>query len=126
MTPKGELLSLNLESGRLDTVATGVVLAALGPDETLFAVDGKRRVLTVARRIRVVWPQPLAAVPRELFGATDQRLVAVLPGDAARPFTVRLETVAADQPPAARTMPLAGDAAATRRGGPVLVAGHSG
>ncbi len=125
-TPKGELLSLDLETGRLDTVATGVVLAALGPDQTLFAVDGKRRVLTVARRIRVVWPQPLAAVPRELFGATDQRLVAVLPGDPARPSTLRLVTVAADQPPAARTMPLAGDVAATRWGDLVVVASDSG
>ena len=125
-TEKDEVLSLDLETGRVDTVATGVVLAALGPDETLFTVDGKHRLTTMARRVRLVWPQPLAAVPRELFGAADQRLVAVMAGDPARPSVMRLVTVAADQPPAARPIPLAGDVAATRWGDLVAVAGDSG
>src|SRR5574341_173156 len=35
--PKKELLGLDLGSGRVDTVATGVAQAALGPDGTLYA-----------------------------------------------------------------------------------------
>jgi len=125
-TDKGDLLSLDLETGRVDSIASGVLLATLGPDETLFAVDGKHRVITIARRVKVVWPQPLATAPRELFGAADQRLVAVMPADPARPTTLRLMTVAADQPPAVRPMPLAGDVASTRWGDLVAVASDSG
>ena len=125
-TATGEVLSLLLETGRVDTVATNVVLTVLGPDQTLFVVDAKRRVVSVARRARRTWPQPLSVVPRELFGAADQRLIAVVPGDEARPFTLRLVTVAADQPAATRVLPFAGDVAATRWGDLVAVASDSG
>ena len=125
-TATGDLLSLDLETGRVDTVAANVVVTVLGPDQTLFVVDAKRRVVSVARRARLTWPQPLSAVPRELFGAADQRLIAVVPGEAARPSTLRLVTVAADQPPATRVLPFAGDVAATRWGDLVAVASDSG
>ncbi|MGH9262452.1 MAG: hypothetical protein ACRD08_21545, partial [Acidimicrobiales bacterium] len=72
-TGKRELLAFDLESGRIDTVATGIVRAALGPDHTLYAIDSGRKVVSVARRVRFVWPQALAALPTDLFGATDQR-----------------------------------------------------
>src|SRR2546427_661385 len=49
-----------------------------------------------------------------------------MPGDPARPSVMRLVTMAADQPPAARPIPLAGDVAATRWGDLVAVAGDSG
>jgi hypothetical protein len=126
MADGGTLLSLDLETGRVDTVASDVVLATLGPDQTLFAVDAKRRVVSVSRRVRLVWPQPLTVLPRELFGATDQRLVALMPGDPAHPPALRLVTLAADQPPAMRALPLAGDVAATRWGDLLAVASDSG
>src|SRR5256886_11510430 len=97
MTAKQDVLSLDLGSGRVDTVVTGIVQAALGPDGTLYTVDTKRRVVSLARRVRFAWPQPLGGVPRELFGGTDQRLVAVDPP--------KLITAAADQPPTSRTIP---------------------
>jgi len=122
----GVLQSLDLETGRTDSLVPGVAVATLGPDQTLFVVDTNRRVTTVARRARLTWPQPLAARPRDLFGATDQRLVAVVPGDSTRPATVRLITAAAGQPPAIRLLPLAGDVAATRWGDLVAVACDSG
>ena len=125
-TATGDLLSLDLETGRVDTVAASVVVTVLGPDQTLFVVDAKRRVVSVARRARLTWPQPLNVVPRELFGAADQRLIAVVPGDTARPSTLRLITVAADQPPATRVLPITGDVAATRWGDLVAVASDSG
>ena len=63
-TPKGEVLGFDLESGRVDTVATGVEQAALGPDGTLFTVDAKKRVVSLERRVRFAWPQPLSLCSR--------------------------------------------------------------
>ncbi|MGH7522359.1 MAG: SPOR domain-containing protein [Gemmatimonadales bacterium] len=118
-TPKKELLGLDLGSGRVDTVATGVAQAALGPDGTLYAVDTLRRVISLSRRTRFAWPQPLTALPRDLFGATDQRLVGVIPQD-------RLLVAAADQPPTVHPIAAGGDVAATRWGDLVAVASDSG
>lgn len=120
-TAEQELLALDLGSGRVDTVATGVAQAALGPDGTLYAVDAKHRVISLSRRTRFAWPQPLTAGPRDLFGSTDQRLVAVIPQD-----PPRLVTAAADQPPAVRQIDGRGDVAATRWGDLVAVASDSG
>jgi DNA-binding beta-propeller fold protein YncE len=120
-TPKRELLGLDLESGRVDTIATDLRRAALGPDGTLYAVDGKRRVTTLARRVRLVWPQPLASEPRDMFGATDQRLVAVTGG-----HEPKILTASADQPPASRPVPSEGDMVATEWGDLVAVASDSG
>ena len=117
-TDKRDLLALDLGSGRVDTVATGIVQAALGPDGTLYTVDGRRRVVSLARRVRFPWPQPLGGAPRELFGATDQRLVAVDPP--------KVITAAADQPPTSRPIPVGGDVAATRWGDLLAVATDSG
>jgi hypothetical protein len=118
-TAKRELLALDLGSGRVDTVATGVAQAALGPDGTLYAVDTARRVISLSRRTRFAWPQALTALPRDLFGATDQHLVGVIPQD-------RLLVAAADQPPSVRPIAAGGDVAATRWGDLVAVASDSG
>ena len=118
-TAKRELLALDLGSGRVDTVATGVAQAALGPDGTLYAVDTMRRVISLSRRTRFAWPQPLTALPRDLFGATDQHLVGVIPQD-------RLLVAAADQPPTVLPIAAGGDVAATRWGDLVAVASDTG
>jgi hypothetical protein len=118
-TPKHELLALDLGSGRVDTVATSVAQAALGPDGTLYAVDTLKRVTSLSRRTRFAWPQALTALPRDLFGATDQHLVGVIPQD-------RLLVAAADQPPTVHPIAAGGDVAATRWGDLVAVASDSG
>jgi len=123
-TAKQELLALDLGSGRVDTVAKEIAQAALGPDGTLYAVDAKKRVVSLSRRTRFTWPQPLTGLPRELFGSTDQRLVAVIPQDSHDP--PRLLIAAADQPPAMRQIAAGGDVAATRWGDLVAVASDSG
>jgi hypothetical protein len=120
-TAKQELLALDLGSGRVDTVAKDIAQAALGPDGTLYAVDAKRRVISLSRRTRFTWPQPLTGLPRDLFGSTDQRLVAVIPQD-----PPRLLIAAADQPTAIRQIAAGGDVAATRWGDLVAVASDSG
>ena len=120
-TAKQELLALDLGSGRVDTVATGIAQTALGPDGTLYAVDAKRRVVSLSRRTRFTWPRPLDGLPHDLFGSTDQRLVAVIPQD-----PPRLLIAAADQPPAVREIAAGGDVAATRWGDLVAVASDSG
>jgi hypothetical protein len=117
-TLKSDVLALDLGSARVDTVASGIEQAALGPDGTLYTVDGKGRVVSLARRVRVAWPQPLPAVPVQLFGAADQRLVAADPP--------QLITAAADQPPTSRPLPAGSDVAATRWGDVVAVATDSG
>src|SRR3989454_3926439 len=92
--------------GRLDTVATAVEQAALGPDGTLYAVDDKRRVVTVARRVRLALPPPLVCGARELFGA-GPRLVAVPP-----PGPPQNIAAAPGQPPAPPPPPPGGGLAA--------------
>jgi len=116
--PKSDVLALDLGSARVDTVASGIEQATLGPDGTLYTVDAKRRVVTLARRVRVAWPQPLPGVPLQLFGAADQRLVVADPP--------ALITAAADQPPTSRPLPAGSDVAATRWGDLVAVAADSG
>ena len=117
-TAKNEVLALDLGSARVDTVATGIEQATLGPDGTLYTVDAKRRVVSVAHRLRVAWPQPLPGAPQQLFGAADQRLVVADPPT--------LVTAAADQPPTSRPLPAGSDVAATRWGDLVAVAADSG
>ncbi|HKW39899.1 MAG TPA: SPOR domain-containing protein [Gemmatimonadales bacterium] len=116
--PKYDVLALDLGSARVDTVATTIEQATLGPDGTLYAIDAKGHVVSVARRIRVAWPQPLPGVPQQLFAAADQRLVVADPPS--------LVTAAADQPPTSRPMPTGSDVAATRWGDLVAVAADSG
>ena len=116
--PKSDVLALDLGSARVDTVASGIEQTTLGPDGTLYTVDAKRRVVTLARRLRVAWPQPLPGVPLQLFGAADQRLVVADPP--------ALITAAADQPPTSRPLPAGSDVAATRWGDLVGVAADSG
>src|SRR6059036_834298 len=61
--------------GRLPPVERVV---GLGPDGTLYAIDDQRHVVSLSRRTRFAWPQALTAMPRDLFGSTDQRLVGVI------------------------------------------------
>src|SRR5207245_1375814 len=117
-TAKHELLGLDLGSGRVDTVATSVAHAALGPDGTLYAVDDQRHVVSLSRRTRFAWPQALTAMPRDLFGSTDQRLVGVIPQD-------RLLVAAPDQPSAVRPIAAGGAGVGPRWGERVAGARHS-
>ena len=120
-TTKHEVLALDLESGRVDTVSADAQIATLGPDGTVYAVDSKHRVSTLSRRVRLTWSRPLEGDARDLFGGADERLVAVIGGN--QPGIV---VAAADQPPATRPLPADGDVAASRWADLVAVASDSG
>jgi hypothetical protein len=121
LTVRDELLAVDLVGGRIDTIATQVTAAALGPDGTLYATNRANRVTSLKRRTRLVWPDSLPAVPRELYGAGDQRLLVV-----ARGGDHRLITASVDQPPVVHPLPLASDVTATLWGDVVAVAVDSG
>jgi len=118
---KQTVLGLALESGRLDTIMTSAAAATLGPDGTLYAVDQKHHVVSLERRERLAWSQALDAAPRDLFGAGNARLIAVLSQE-----PPKLVTAAADQPPASRQISIGGDVAVTRWGDLLAVASDSG
>ncbi len=120
-TAKRDILAYDLESGRVDSVVSDVQLSTLGPDGTLYAVDTKRRVTTLSRRVRLTWPHPLDGDPADLFGSTNERLVATVGGG--HPALI---VAAADQPQASRPLPAEGDVAASRWGEMVAVASDSG
>lgn len=120
-TPTGEIVAYDLESGRSDTVASNVGRATLGPDGTLYTVDEKRRVTSVAHRVRFAWPDPLAGEPVELFGAGNQRLVAVV-----RHQGTQIIAAAATQAPVTRDLDSGGDVAASHWGDMLAVAADSG
>ena len=120
-TVKHELLALDLESGRVDTVTAEASVAALGPDGTVYAIDARHRVATLSHRVRLTWSRPLEGEPRELFGGADERLVAVIGGDHAS-----IIVAAADQPPVTRPLPADGDVATSRWADLVAVASDSG
>lgn len=120
-TAKRVILTYDLESGRVDSVVGDVELSTLGPDGTLYAVDSKRRVTTLSRRVRLTWPHPLDGDPADLFGGTNERLVATVGGG--HPALI---VAAADQPAASRPLPADGDVAASRWGDLVAVASDSG
>ena len=121
LTLRDELLAVDLLGGRIDTVATHVVAAVLGPDGTLYGVDRAHRVTALKRRVRRVWPDSLPATPRDLFGAADQRLLIVTRGGEGQ-----LVIASADKSPAGHPIPLASDVTATLWGDVVAVAVDSG
>jgi len=120
-TTRNELLALDLESGRVDTVSASARLATLGPDGTVYAVDTSHRVATLSGRVRLNWMRPLEGEPRELFGAAGGRLVAVIGGS--QPTIV---VASAAQPAVTHPLPADGDVAASRWADLVAIASDSG
>src|SRR2546427_6844291 len=82
VTEKREVVALDVAGGRLDTRATAVEQAALGPDGTLYAVDEKRHVVTVARRVRLARPPPPLRGPPGPVGAGQPPGALPAPGPA--------------------------------------------
>ncbi|MDH3199036.1 MAG: hypothetical protein OEO21_12440, partial [Candidatus Krumholzibacteria bacterium] len=66
-TVRDDILALDLVGARVDTVAAGSMRTTLGPDGTLFVVDGRRHVTSLKRRVRRAWPDTLPTLPEVVF-----------------------------------------------------------
>ncbi len=110
----GGAVALDLESGGARAVLPGVARATLGPDRTLWTVDGDGGITAVARRVS----RPVAGTPPagSLYGTAGGQLLAL--ADQAEPRAVLLgagdSATTADLP--------AGPAAVTEWGDLVAVA----
>ena len=84
LDPKGNVLSLDLESGRNQSALTGVRTAVVGPDGTLYAATAADSVVEVADRTPTTFAAKLPGAPRELFGTGDESVVALISGKSPR------------------------------------------
>ncbi len=71
-----ELIALDLSSGRVSTVDTGVALATLGPTGTPHVVHRDGTVATVQRRRVTPWEARFDSLPRQIWGAARSRFIA--------------------------------------------------
>ena len=112
---KGGIAVIDLETGTIRTAADGAAVASLGPDRTLWTVDGDGEVTALVRRISRPVAGRTPARPA-LFGTGSGQLVAL--GSSEGPRAVLLggpeEGTTADLPP--------GPVAATQWGDLVAVA----
>lgn len=77
----GAPVSVDLESRSVRRLAgVGAAAGVVGPDGSLYLAGANRRVVRVARRTPVEFHDSLPAVPRALFGAVNDLLVAVTSG----------------------------------------------
>jgi hypothetical protein len=117
---KGNVLLLDLESGRFRSFLPRVRAATMGPDGTLFTVDDSSVVTQTLRRTPVRLRTRLPGTLRALAGSKDDQLLTVTAGP---PST--LLVLGTDQPDTVGTMP-DGPVAASPWGDLVAVAADSG
>ncbi len=117
---QGQLLAVDLETRAVRRVAGKVAAAALGPDGSVFLVDSARRVQHLIRRQPVPFHDPLPVLPRLVYGAVNEQLVALTAGSAPR-----LITATADQEVHSEPLP-SGEVGITNWGDLVAVASDSG
>ena len=117
---QGALVGIDLETRSVRRRAGGVALGAVGPDGSLYLVDGSRRIFRLARRDEVRFHDSLPAPARALFPAVNNQVVAVTgaPGG-------RLIASSADQQLYNTAVP-GGDVSATSWGDLVAVANDTG
>jgi hypothetical protein len=79
---KGNVVLLDLQSGRFRPFLSRVRDETMGPDGTLFTVDDSNFVTQTVRRTPVRLHPRLATRPSALFGTKDDLLLAILTGKA--------------------------------------------
>lgn len=113
----GNLVALDLETRAVrGSILGGVTAAIMSGDGSIFALDRERRVTHLHRRSPTRFREPVPAPPRALFGALNDRLVAVTSGP--DPAVIFLAAEAESRSFPAPT----GDAAATLWGDLVAIA----
>jgi len=113
---KGNVVLLDLQSGRFRPFLTRVRDETMGPDGTLFTVDDSNFVTQTVRRTPVRLHPRLSTRPSALFGTKDDLLLAILAGK-----TSELAVIGSDTPDSATALP-AGPVTATFWGDLLAVA----
>lgn len=92
---------------------------SVGPDGSLYVVDAARQIVRISRREEVRFHDPLPALPRALYPAVNNQVVAITGGPA------RLIAASADQPVYSAAVS-SGEMSATPWGDLVAIANDSG
>ncbi|NIM48435.1 MAG: hypothetical protein GTN62_01965 [Gemmatimonadales bacterium] len=121
VTTRDELVALDLASGRARIVDTNVAHAALGPTGIPHVVHGDGSIATIRHRRPVSWSNGFSQLPTAVWGATRNRLLALMAEDEGR----SLQLVADGQPPVTSHLP-DGDIAVAMWGDVAAVATDSG
>jgi hypothetical protein len=116
---RGGLVGIDLETRGVRKSLSGIRVGAVGPDGSLYLADGSRRIVRMARRDEIPFHDSLPAIPRVLYPAVNDQVVAITE----RP--PRLITASADQEVYSAEIP-PGEVTATAWGDLVAVASDSG
>lgn len=118
---QGELVGLDLGTGRARTIDSSIAGAALGPTGVLHLVRTNGSIGAVEYRNVTPWPDTLRRPPDALWGGGSGRLIALLPGPQGR----ELVTLSAGKPSRHQRIP-EGSFALTPWGDLAVVALDSG
>ena len=116
---KGNVILLDLQSGRFRPFLSRVRDVTMGPDGTLYTVDDSNFVTQTVRRTPVRLHPRLSTRPSALFGTKDDLLLAILVGK-----TSALAVIGTDSHDSATTLP-AGPVTSTFWGDLLAVAADS-
>lgn len=121
LTVRGELTTLDLETGRARILDTSVVAAALGPTGVLHLVRRDGSLGALSYRTVTPWPGKLDPLPEAVWGGGSERLVALVQTRRERQLLV----LSAGKPSLAQRLPN-GPLAVSRWGDLAVVAVDSG
>jgi hypothetical protein len=100
-TVQGDLVALDLASGRMRTFDSTVTLAALSPTGVVHLMREDSAIASVSRRVVTRWTSRFSATPTWIRGTARNRLVALIDAPDAR----RLEVLADGQDPEPHPIP---------------------
>jgi len=112
----GQIVALDLETGRVRSYLDGVTSAVVGPDGTLYVIDKDHVVSTAHGRTPVRVGAPLPSAPTHLFGTRTGQLLAITGGASSE-----LTLVSGDQDPT--HIPFPADPVAVTYWGDLVAAG---
>ncbi len=101
LSAQGDLVGLDLGTGRPRVIDSTVVAAALGPTGTLHFVRRDGTVGAIDYRSVAIWPATLDSAPAHSWGGADGRFVALEPGPKTRELVALSPTV----PPVRQRIP---------------------
>jgi hypothetical protein len=101
VSARGDLVGLDLGTGRSEIIDSTIVAAALGPTGTLHFVRGDGSVGAIGYRTVTIWPAKLDSAPARSWGGTGDRLV-TLESDAK---TRELVALSPSAPPVRQRVP---------------------